>query len=94
MPEVPSFWHENLTKVPPMQRKKQLPRHARHLKFLSDLPLSIRTEAFLEAGGVETVDQLIAFTADELLDLRSFGETSLREVRQRLADYNLKLKGD
>jgi DNA-directed RNA polymerase alpha subunit len=89
--DMPPYWRDNLAEVP---RGRQLPRKSRHLKFLSDLELSVRTTSFLEAGGVETVKQLIAYSADELLDVRNFGETSLTEVRRKLAENGLLLKGD
>jgi DNA-directed RNA polymerase subunit alpha len=37
---------------------------------------------------------LIQRTADELLEAKNFGMTSLNEVRDRLTQYNLKLRGD
>ena len=33
-------------------------------------------------------------TADELLEAKNFGVTSLTEVREKLTTYGLKLRGD
>jgi DNA-directed RNA polymerase subunit alpha len=33
-------------------------------------------------------------SADELLELRNFGMTSLNEVRQKLAEHGLRLRGE
>ena len=40
---------------------------------------------------IETVGQLVAMPESELLNLRSFGKTSLREVKRKLADMGLLL---
>jgi DNA-directed RNA polymerase subunit alpha len=85
--EMPRFWH-------PQEKKKQLPRTKRYLKYLADLELSVRTTSFLETAGITKVTQLISHNADELLELRNFGMTSLMEVRQKLADHGILLKGD
>ena len=40
------------------------------------------------------VKDVVNSTADELCEYRNFGKTSLAEVRQKLAQFGLKLKGD
>jgi DNA-directed RNA polymerase subunit alpha len=37
---------------------------------------------------------LIQRTPDELLETKNFGMTSLTEVREKLAQFGLKLRGD
>jgi DNA-directed RNA polymerase subunit alpha len=44
--------------------------------------------------GITTLGELIQRSADELLEAKNFGQTSLKEVREKLAQYNLKLRGD
>ncbi len=44
--------------------------------------------------GVFLVGDLVARTADELLEWRKFGPTSLAVVRAKLAEHGLHLKGD
>jgi len=61
---------------------------------LSYLELSVRTTNCLEDSGVMTIGDLIQQTGEDLLEFRSFGETPLREVKQRLAEKGLKLKGE
>src|SRR5262245_34698068 len=63
-------------------------------KPLSDLGLSVRVTNSLEAGGVTSVGELCKRSADELLNIRHFGETTLSEVRQRLAEVGLRLFGE
>ncbi len=40
---------------------------------------------------METVGQLAKMTEADLLKIRSFGKTSLREIRRKLADIGLSL---
>ena len=44
--------------------------------------------------GLTTVGELIRKTGDDLLECKNFGVTSLNEVREKLAQFNLKLRGD
>jgi DNA-directed RNA polymerase alpha subunit len=86
-------WYENTYKKTPIRRMVNdviAPR----LESLSDLDLSIRTTNILENDGIKTVKQLIGYTIDELFEIRNFGETSLREIRKKLADNGLLLVGD
>jgi len=58
---------------------------------ISELDLSVRASNCLESARIETVGQLVAQTEPELLKLRSFGRTSLREVKRKLQDIGLDL---
>ncbi len=58
---------------------------------LSELELSVRASNCLEAANIESVAQLVKLTDGELLKLRSFGRTSLREIKRKLQDLNLEL---
>lgn len=58
---------------------------------LTDLELSVRASNCLESARVDTVAQLVQMTDSELLKLRSFGRTSLREVKRKLIDLELDL---
>jgi DNA-directed RNA polymerase subunit alpha len=40
------------------------------------------------------IGELVRKTADDLLECKNFGVTSLNEVREKLASLNLKLRGD
>jgi DNA-directed RNA polymerase subunit alpha len=44
--------------------------------------------------GINTMGELINRTADELLESKNFGMTSLNEVREKLRQYGLSLRGD
>jgi len=56
---------------------------------LQTLELSVRASNCLERAKIETVGQLARMQENELLALRSFGKTSLREVKRKLADIGL-----
>lgn len=58
---------------------------------IADLDLSVRASNCLESAKIDTVAQLVVFTEPELLKLRAFGRTSLREVKRKLMDLDLDL---
>jgi DNA-directed RNA polymerase subunit alpha len=64
-------------------RKLQMP--------ISELDLSVRASNCLESAKITTVADLVTKAEAELLKVRSFGKTSLREVKRKLADLNLNL---
>lgn len=61
---------------------------------LSVLRLSVRAENCLLSMGINTVGEIVVRSESELLEGRNFGSTSLREVRARLAELGLQLRGD
>jgi len=58
---------------------------------IQELELSVRASNCLESAKVETVGQLVEKTEADLLKIRSFGKTSLREIKRKLADIGLSL---
>jgi DNA-directed RNA polymerase alpha subunit len=58
---------------------------------ISQLDLSVRASNCLESAKVATVGELARMTETDLLKVRSFGRTSLREVKRKLADLGLSL---
>jgi len=58
---------------------------------LAELDLSVRATNCLESENITTVRELVVLTEDHLLDVRNFGETTLVEVRDRLAEIGLSL---
>ncbi len=61
---------------------------------ISELDLSVRASNCLESARIETVGDLVQQSEPELLKLRSFGRTSLREVKRKLLDIELDLGMD
>jgi DNA-directed RNA polymerase subunit alpha len=58
---------------------------------IQELELSVRANNCLESIKIETIGQLVSIPEAELLKVRSFGKTSLREVRRKLADIGMTL---
>ncbi len=58
---------------------------------LAELELSVRATNCLETEGITTVRELILRTPDELLEVRNFGDTTLREVQLKLQERGLTL---
>ena len=63
-------------------------------KPVTDLNLSVRARKCMNRLGINTLGELIQRTADELLEAKNFGMTSLNEVREKLRQYGLSLRGD
>jgi DNA-directed RNA polymerase subunit alpha len=61
------------------------------LKSTQELELSVRANNCLESAKTETIGELVRMTEADLLKIRSFGKTSLREIRRKLADIGLSL---
>jgi DNA-directed RNA polymerase subunit alpha len=58
---------------------------------LTELDLSVRATNCLESENILSVRDLVQKSEDQLLDVRNFGETTLTEVREKLADIGLRL---
>lgn len=58
---------------------------------LAELELSVRATNCLESEGIATVRDLVSRSDDELLEVRNFGETTLKEVKMKLAERGLNL---
>jgi DNA-directed RNA polymerase subunit alpha len=61
---------------------------------VQELDLSVRANNCLESAKIATVRDLVKKTDQDLLKVRSFGKTSLREVKRKLADMGLSLGMD
>src|SRR5687768_10866361 len=61
---------------------------------VQELDLSVRANNCLESAKISTVRELVKKTDADLLKVRSFGKTSLREVKRKLADMGLSLGMD
>ena len=66
-----------------LQRKLEMP--------IAELGLSVRANNCLEGAEIRTVGDLLAQEESRLLTMRSFGKTTLREVKRKLADLDLLL---
>lgn len=61
---------------------------------IADLDLSVRASNCLEAANITTIGELCRKTDQELLKLRQFGKTTLKEISKKLAERDLHLGMD
>jgi DNA-directed RNA polymerase subunit alpha len=58
---------------------------------VADLDLSVRANNCLESAEIRNVRELVSLTEQDLLKIRAFGKTSLREIKRKLSDLGLSL---
>jgi DNA-directed RNA polymerase subunit alpha len=56
------------------------------------LDLSVRSRKCLQVHGINTLAELVSKSEEELLASRNFGQTSLKEIQDRLAELGLTLR--
>jgi DNA-directed RNA polymerase subunit alpha len=61
---------------------------------IADLNLSVRARKCMVRLGLQTIGELVRRTGDDLLECKNFGVTSLNEVREKLTQHGLKLRGE
>ena len=54
-----------------------------------ELDLSVRASNCLETASINTVGDLVNKTEDQLLEIKNFGKTTLKEVKKKLSQLNL-----
>ena len=83
MPEAPA----------PLREPPESPKDEGELALPVDqIDFSVRARKAMETLKVRTLGDLAALTEEELLACRNFGQTSLNEIRQRLAEHGLNLR--
>jgi len=76
-----------------MERKEE-PASAALDMNIEDMEFSSRSLNCLKGAGVKTVRDLISYSEAELMKFKNFGAKSLTEVRAKLGEYKLNLKGE
>ena len=66
--------------------------HTRCPQWPTSPSATCRARKCLSRLGITTLADLTSRTSDELLSVRNFGVTSLNEIRQKLADFDLRLQ--
>lgn len=93
--QLGQFAHEKPEPEPSIDYSSMSPDEQALLERpISDLNLSVRARKCMARLGLNTLGELIRKSGDDLLECKNFGVTSLNEVREKLAQYNLKLRGD
>ncbi|MCK5684756.1 DNA-directed RNA polymerase subunit alpha [bacterium] len=59
-----------------------------------ELEFSVRSRNCLKRANIKTLGQLTELSADDLLSIKNFGRKSLYEIRDKLKQYSLSLKGE
>ena len=72
----------------------QAPLESRLGMLVSDLRLSLRANNCLHESGIERLRDLVSRSREELLDVRNFGESTLQEIEEKLAELGLRLGMD
>ena len=62
------------------------------MRPIAELELGIRSRKAMGELDVQTIGDLVMHTEGELMTVKNFGQTSLNEVKQKLAEFNLTLK--
>lgn len=89
------FAHEKKSSEPPIDMSHMSPDEQALLERpIADLNLSVRARKCMVRLGITTIGELVRKTGDDLLESKNFGVTSLNEVREKLADLGLKLRGE
>ena len=63
-------------------------------RSINDLDLSVRAANCMEVEGIKTIGELCARTEADMLEVRNFGKTSLREIKKKLEERELELGMD
>ncbi len=93
--ELGQFSHEREEPEPSIDIEAMSPDEQALLERpISDLNLSVRARKCMARLGLNTIGQLIRKTGDDLLECKNFGVTSLTEVREKLTQFGIKLRGD
>lgn len=66
--------------------------HAPNVR-IEELDFSVRTYNCLKKANILTIPDLVQFTETDLMQIRNFGKKSLTEVREKLQQLGLSLKG-
>jgi len=92
--EAPTLPEPEVRTVTGVSGRTDLALRERLALPISDLDLSVRASNCLESEGVRTIGDLVRLSEADLLALKNFGKTSLREVRQKLSNVGLSLDMD
>lgn len=59
---------------------------------IEELELSVRAHNCLKREGIDTIEKLLEYSEDELLDIRNFGQKSIHEVKDKIKELGLSFK--
>jgi DNA-directed RNA polymerase subunit alpha len=89
------FAHEKKSSDPPIDTSHMSADEQALLdRPISDLNLSVRARKCMARLQLNSIGELVRKTGDDMLECKNFGVTSLNEVREKLTDLGLKMRGD
>lgn len=62
------------------------------IMMIEDLDLSVRAYNCLKRAGIQTVDELVQKTEDEMMRVRNLGKKSLKQVKEKVQELGLSFK--
>ena len=77
-----------------MVEKNDQPQHAVLAMTIEELDFSVRSFNCLKRAGINTVEDLISKTEDDMMKVRNLGRKSLEEVINKLESLGLALRDD
>jgi DNA-directed RNA polymerase subunit alpha len=79
----------------PIQMESLSPAEQQMLaRPVTDLNLSVRAKKCMNRLNIQTIGELVSCSAEQLLECKNFGVTSLTEIREKLVNFNIKLRGE
>jgi DNA-directed RNA polymerase subunit alpha len=91
---APEIVRDEVTLPEPEPVTQDLKLRERLALPISDLDLSVRAGNCLEAENIKTIGDLVRLSEADLLAMKNFGKTSLREVEQKLNNVGLSFEMD
>ena len=92
---IGQFAHQKEDEQEPLDMSQWTPEEQQVMERpISDLNLSVRARKCMTRLGMSTIGELIRKSADDLLECKNFGVTSLNEIREKLTTFSLKLRGE
>ena len=92
---IGQFAHEKEDELEPLDTSNMTQEEQALIERpISDLNLSVRARKCMTRLGLTTIGELIRKSGDDLLECKNFGVTSLNEIREKLQQTGLKLRGD
>ena len=93
--ELGQYSFETKESEPPLDTSSMSPDEQALLdRPIADLNLSVRARKCMVRLGLNSIGELIRKTGDDLLESKNFGVTSLNEVRDKLTQLGIKLRGE
>ncbi|MCK8824374.1 DNA-directed RNA polymerase subunit alpha [Fuchsiella alkaliacetigena] len=83
---------EEITDVDIMVEKEEEEKDKILETTIEELDLSVRSSNCLKRAGINSVEELIEKTEDDLMKVRNLGKKSLQEIKDKLEELELSLK--